>query len=73
MMCFIAGEWSDMHMHKSRKGDINAMEPSNAAAAGACAVKLALFPDSPHEGVEQGQGEDLLVLFEPSPCLRGSP
>jgi hypothetical protein len=71
MMCFIAGEWSDMHMRKSRKGDITAMKPSNAV--GACAVKLALFHDSPHEGVEQGQGEDLLVLFEPSPCLRGSP
>jgi hypothetical protein len=71
MMCFMAGEWSDMHMRKSRKGYIAAMEPSNAACA--CAVKLELFPDSFNEGVEQGQGEDLLVLFEPSPCLRGSP
>ncbi len=66
-----SGEWSEMHVRKSRKGDITAMKRSKSV--GDYAVKLALFQDSFHEGVEPGQRlgvPDVLVLFEPGLCHR---
>jgi hypothetical protein len=55
-------------MAKSRKGDTRAMKGSKAV--GEYEVELALFQDSFHEGVEPGQGPEVLALFEPGPCLR---
>ena len=65
----VSGEWSEMHNCKSLKGDITPMK--RGKAVGERAVKLALFRDSSHEGVESIQDPELLVLFEPGPCLRG--
>ena len=51
-------------MSKSEKGDITAMKRSKAVC------EMALFQDRFHEGVEPGDGPELLVLFEPGFCLR---
>jgi hypothetical protein len=65
-----SGKWSEMHVCNSQTGDITAMKRSKAV--GEHAVKLALFRDSSHEGVDSKQARDpeLLVLFEPGLCLR---